>query len=180
MAVGQDRVGQWPEVLGRLQLGRVGWQEQEVDVLGDPQAGAGVPPRPVEHEDDLLGRPGAHRAGERLQLGLEQADAHRGGEMEDGAARGGVDEADQVAPRVAVLDRRQWALPVEAPHRVQDGFQADAVLVDRPELDLRLGEGGRDLAQERSQFFLNASCAAGSARTCRGRGVRRLPSRRTR
>jgi hypothetical protein len=31
---------------------------------------------------------------------------------------------------------------------VQDGLWPDAVFVDRPELDLRLGERGRDLAEE--------------------------------
>jgi hypothetical protein len=41
-------------MLGRLQLGRVRWQEQEVDVVGYAQLGTGVPPRAVEHEDDLL------------------------------------------------------------------------------------------------------------------------------
>jgi hypothetical protein len=35
MLVDQHRVGQWPEVLGRLQLGRVRWQEQQVDMVGD-------------------------------------------------------------------------------------------------------------------------------------------------
>ena len=56
--------------------------------------------------------------------------------MKDGAARGRMDEADEVAPVVAMLYRRKGTLTVETPDFVQDRFQADAVLVDRPELDL--------------------------------------------
>jgi hypothetical protein len=37
---------------------------------------------------------------------------------------------------------------------VQDRLQPDAVFVDRPELDLRVGEGGGDLAEERADVFL--------------------------
>lgn len=60
-----------------------------------------------------------------------------------------MDEADQVAPLVAVFDGREGALAVETPHLVQDGFEANAVLVGGPQFDLRLGEGGRDRAQQR-------------------------------
>ena len=100
--------------------------------------------------------------------------------MEDRAARGGMDEADQVAPRIAVLHRGERALAVETPDLVQDGLEPDAVLIGGPQLDLRLWEGRRDRAQQRSQLFLKASCAAGSACTWRGRGLRRWPSSRTR
>ena len=43
MAVDQRRIRERPEVLGRLKLGRVGGQEQQVDILGHRQAVAGVP-----------------------------------------------------------------------------------------------------------------------------------------
>ena len=100
--------------------------------------------------------------------------------MKDGAPRGGMDKANKIPPIVAVLDRCRWALPVEAPHFVQDRLQPDAVLVDRPELDARLGVRGRDRLDERAELFLNSACCSGSANTCRGRGLRRLTSRRTR
>ena len=118
--------------------------------------------------------------GEGRQLGREERDADRGRQMKDRAARRRVDEADEVAPFVAMLHRRQRALPVETPDFVQDGFQPDPVLVDGPELDGAVRVRRRDLAEERAELFLKASCAAGSACICRGRGLRRLPSRRTR
>jgi hypothetical protein len=99
--------------------------------------------------------------------------------MEDGAPRGGVDEAHQGAPVVAVLDRGNGALPVEAPDLVEDRLQPDAMFVRGPELDAGLGEGGGDRLDPRAALFLNSACCSGSARTCRGRGLRRLPSRRT-
>jgi hypothetical protein len=37
MAVDQDRIGQRPEVLGGLELGRVGGQEEQVHVFRHPQ-----------------------------------------------------------------------------------------------------------------------------------------------
>jgi hypothetical protein len=74
-------------------------------------------------------------------------------EMNDGPARCEMDDADERAPVVAALHRRQRALPVDTPDRVPDRFQADAVLVCRPALDLRVREGGRDGAEERTEPF---------------------------
>ena|SRR5690242_17663828 len=73
------------EMLGGLQLGGVGRQEEQVDVLRHAQLDAGMPTSAVQHEHDLLARAGADLAGKRVQFGLEQRDAHRGGEVEDSA-----------------------------------------------------------------------------------------------
>lgn len=91
-----------------------------------------------------------------------------------------MDEADEVAPVVTVLDRGERLLAVEAPDFVQDRLEPDPVLIHCPQFDGCVGEGSGDGLQQRPQFFLNASCSAGSACTCRGRGLRRWPSRRTR
>src|SRR5258708_21244175 len=74
--------------------------------------------------------------------------------MKDGAARGGMDEPDQVAPVIAMLDRRARALPIEAPDLVQDGFQANAMLIGGPEFDLGVRKRGRHRAQQRPYLFL--------------------------
>ena len=91
-----------------------------------------------------------------------------------------MDKADEIAPVVAMLDRRNGPLVVKAPDLLQNGLEADAVLIHRPQLHLGCGEGGRYGLDERTDLFLKAAWAAGSAFTCRGRGLRRLPSRRTR
>src|SRR5579859_855694 len=58
--VGQCRVGQGPQVLGRVELRRVGRQEEQMDVLGDPQLDARMPAGAIEDQHDLLLRPRPH------------------------------------------------------------------------------------------------------------------------
>jgi hypothetical protein len=70
--------------------------------------------------------------------------------MKDRAARCGMDEADEVSPLIAMLNGGERALLVKAPHLAQDRFQPNAMLVDCPEFNRRLREGGGDLAQERA------------------------------
>jgi len=151
-----------------------------MNMVRHAQLGAAVPASPVKDEHNLHGRTRADVARELGEFHRKERDADCRGEMEDGAARGGMHEAHQVAPRVAVFDRRDGPLAVETPDFMQDRLQADAVFVDGPQLDLRLVVRGRDRTQQRPQLFLKACCAAGSACTWRGRGRRRLPSSRTR
>lgn len=82
-----------------------------------------------------------------------------------------MDDARQVAPLIAVLDWGQGSLAGEGPDALEDGLESDAVLVEGPGLDLRPGEGGCDLAEERTEPPLKAACAVASACTCRGRGT---------
>src|SRR5260221_12571091 len=77
--------------------------------------------------------------------------------MEHRAARGGMDEADEVAPFKAVLHRGEGALAVKTPDVVQDRLEADAVLVDRPQLDGRLWEGRCHVPQQGAQAGLELS-----------------------
>src|SRR5258708_40052828 len=74
--------------------------------------------------------------------------------MEHRAARGRMDEADEVAPFKAVLHRGERALAVKTPDVVQDRLQANAVLVDGPQLDGRLWKGRCHLPQQGAQAGL--------------------------
>jgi hypothetical protein len=170
-------------MLGGLEVRRIRRQEEQVDMLRNAQPCTGVPPRALQDEDDLLGGSGADLVRERGHLDREERDRHARRQVKDRAARGRMDETDQVPPVVAVLDRRKRALPVEAPDLVPDRLQANPVLVsevDGPEFHLGMWVRGRDRLDKRPQLFLTAACCLGSARTWRGRGLRRLPSRRTR
>jgi hypothetical protein len=180
MAVHEDGVGERPQMLGGLQFGGIRRQEEQMHVVGDLQALGLVPACAVQDQHDLLGGAGSHRGGKGSELGFEKRDVHARRQMKDGPPRGRVHEPDEVAPFVAVLDGRHGALAVKPPHFVQYRFQADAVLVNGPEFDTGAGEGGRDLPEEWTDLFLKVACSAASACTWRGRGVRRLPSRRTR
>ena len=161
MAIHQDGIGERPQMFGWLQFRRIRWQEEQVDMVGDPQALRAMPARAIEDEDDLLGRAGADRLGEGSQFGLKERDADRGRQMKDRPAGRRMDKADQLPPLIPMVDRRERALSVETPDLVQDRFQADAVLVDRPELDRGVRKRRRDLPQQRPQFFLKAVCSAG-------------------
>ena len=104
MAIGQRRVRQWPEVLSGLQLGGVGWQEEQMHMLRHTQPRTRMPARPIQHEDDLLVGACADCGRERLQFDLEETQAHGRGEVEDRALGRRMDETDQIAPLKAVLD----------------------------------------------------------------------------
>ncbi len=56
MAVDERGIGERPQMLGGLQFGRIGRQEEQVDVVGHAQALRAVPARAIEDEDDLLAR----------------------------------------------------------------------------------------------------------------------------
>jgi hypothetical protein len=91
-----------------------------------------------------------------------------------------MDEADEVPPRKTVLDDGGRTLANRRPDPPQERFQADAMLVGGPDFDVSVRIRRGDRLNQRSQLFLNAACCSGSAKTWRGRGVSRLPSRRTR
>ena len=77
--IDQDRVGERPQVLGRLQFGGIGWQKEQMHMVGHAQLDAGVPAGAGEHKHDLLGRTGSHCSREGGQLDFKERDAHAGG-----------------------------------------------------------------------------------------------------
>lgn len=54
MSVDQWFIGQWPQVLGRLQLGRIGRQEEQVQTFWNGERLTGMPAGAVEHQHNLL------------------------------------------------------------------------------------------------------------------------------
>jgi hypothetical protein len=92
MPIGQRGVGQWPQMLRRLEFGGVGGQEEQVDVVGHAQLHAGMPSGAVEHQHDLFARTRADLARESRQFHFEERDGDRGREMEDRATRGRMDK----------------------------------------------------------------------------------------
>lgn len=79
-----------------------------MDMVRHLQPDAGMPPRTVEHQHNLLGRTGTHGLSKGGELHFEERDTHAGGQMEDGAPGGGMDEADEPAPGEAVLHQGEW------------------------------------------------------------------------
>jgi hypothetical protein len=98
-------------------------------MLGDPQVDAAAPDCAVEDKHSPLGWTCVDLTGEGGELDFEERDVGRRGQVEDGAARSGMDKTDQIAPSVAVLDWSNRSLAVETSDLVQDRLGADAVLV---------------------------------------------------
>ena len=130
-----------------------------------------MPARPIEDEHDLLAGTGSRLARELGEFDFEERDADRGRQVEDGPTRGGMDKADQIAPREAVLNNRRGALPNGCPHPTQQWLEANAMFVRGPQLNAGVRKRRRDRLQQRSYLFLKRSCSCGSAKACCGRGA---------
>ncbi len=107
----------------------------------------GFPARAVEHEHNLLGGARPCLTCERGELDFKDRDTDGGwqmGQMKEGPSGGGVHEADQVAPGEAMAHGGDGALANRRPDAPQEWFQANALFIGGPQLDLRLWEGGGD------------------------------------
>ena len=62
-------------------------------VVGHAQARGAVPPRAIQDEHDLLAGARSYSLGKGGELGFEEGDTHRRGEVEDGPSRGRMDKA---------------------------------------------------------------------------------------
>jgi hypothetical protein len=76
VAIGERRVGEWPQMLCRLEFWRVGWEKQAVDVVGHAQTLGAVPPGPIQHEHDLLVWSCSYLTRESGEFGLKERDVH--------------------------------------------------------------------------------------------------------
>jgi hypothetical protein len=140
--VAKHVVGQRPPMLGRLQLGGVGRQEQHGAVLGHAEVGAGGPAGAVQDEDDLLlgaspdatGKrhgqtPRANATGKRRTLDLDERDRDGGRQGEARAAGGRMDEAEAGAPGETGVHDGGGPVPLGRPDAPQERLEPDAVLV---------------------------------------------------
>ena len=105
-----------------------------------------MPACPVEHEDDLPVWLGSCLAGKGGQFSFKERDTHARRQVEERAARGGMHEAHQIAPGVAVLHRGDRALANRRPDAAQERFQADAMLIRGPQFHGGVGKRRRHLA----------------------------------
>ena len=76
-----------------------------------------MPARAVEDQGDLLGGSGSCLARKGGEFGFEERDTDAGRQMEEFYARGGMHKVDEIAPGVAMLDRREGTLPDRRPDK---------------------------------------------------------------
>ncbi len=122
-----------------------------------------MPAGAVEHQDDGLVRAGAECGGEAVEHALEQRDIDAIGQPPLDRTGLRPHKAVEIEPFVLVRADRHGALAAPGPNPSNQRFQAEAMLVEGPQLDRaarRLGLGRRHRGGE---VFLKASCASGPA-----------------
>jgi hypothetical protein len=173
-AVGQRLIGEGPQTLGRLEFRGVGGQGHQFNPLGDTEVRAGMPARLVEGKQDVLIRTGSDLAGKVGEREIEGGGADGGQEEPVGPPTGRMEEGVHVQPLIALADHGEGAAAFGSPDAAQDRFEPDPVLVRGPDFNRPLRHGSSPRRYERREVCLKAACAAGSARSCRGRGTREL------
>src|SRR3954467_178601 len=139
-----------------------------------------MPASAVEHEDDVFVGAGAGLGGERRQQRAEQRGVDAIGDEPHNLAGGGPDEAVQIEPLVAVVAAGGRTASARCPDLAQDRFQAEAMFIERPDLDRNRRFGALELDDPGLELFLNRACSYRLALGLAGRGTCRVKSRRRR
>jgi hypothetical protein len=172
MPIGDRLIHQRPEMLGRLEFGRVGRQEDEADPLGDGQVLGAMPAGVVEHEDDAALAAGAGLTGEEGEQFGEEGLGETAAEIPERLAAGRLHEAGEVEPLVAVVAKGDRPLTDGRPDPAADRLQAKAVLILRPNLNRPVGMRRFGRSDSGIEPPLKAArCSGVAARGCRGRGA---------
>ena len=116
-----------------------------MDALGDADLVAGMPACAIKDQDDPLGRSGTNVPGKGGEHLPEEGNRHGGEQPPLGLPGGGTDEATDMEPLVALLNRSDRPLADRCPDPPDQGQQPDAMLVGGPELDLSSWVGGADV-----------------------------------
>jgi hypothetical protein len=140
-------------MLGRLQLGRIRRQEEQVETLRDGESLAGMPSSAVEHEQDLFLLAGSYGLSEVLQGQRKDVNIHGGQEQPLRVSGGWVDKGIDVEPLVAMLNDSRWTLTVEYPDPTENGLESDAMLIGGPEFDRGLWSSLLHLVEGFGEFF---------------------------
>ncbi len=154
MGIDQRFIDELPEVLGGLQLGAVRRLKHEPDAVRHGKVFRPVPARAIELQYDplILARTG--RFGEIGKDGLEHLLANRIRDVPHRSPSGGLNEAPNIEPLVAVMAKRDRAIAFGRPYPSHDRLQADPVLVHRPDLDGGIGMRAFLFSGSVLQFFL--------------------------
>ena len=164
-------VRQRPQAFGGLDLWRVRGQEHQFNALRNHQILGDMPARAVEHQDDVLVGAGTRLGGERRQERAEQSGIDTVGDEPHDLAGGWPDEAVQIEPLVAVMAAGGRTASARRPDLAQDGFQSEAVFIERPDFDRDRRVGALELADPGLELFLNRTCSYRFALGLAGRGT---------
>ena len=176
--IGQRLVGKWPQSLSGLHFWGIGRQEHQVDPLWELEPSTAVLSSTIKDQQDLFVWPCSHLLGKSCQGAGEGLNADRGQQQPTRLPALWTHKGQDVHPLIALGHGGFHCRSLGSPNSSQDRFEANPMLIHRPELNLRL----RVLVLHQGylfwQFFLNSCWVASSALACCGRGTRLLcPSR---
>ena len=163
MSIDERLVDEGPKVLCRLQLRAVGGLEDQPDAVGNGEVFRTVPAGLVEYDNDDALAAGTGLPCEGFeQFGKERlVDAVR--EIPDGFSARRRDEGGDVEPFVAVMAECDRSLAEWCPDPSLDRFQADPMLIRRPELDRLAGMLVGFFGNRVRQAFLKSSVSSAVA-----------------
>ena len=139
MPIGDRLIHQRPEMLGRLEFGGIGWQEDQADPLGDGQAFGAMPAGVVEHEDAAAVAAGAGLAREGGEQFGKEGLGEAGAEIPERLATGRLHEGGDVQPQITVMPEGDRPLAAGRPDPAADRLQAKAGLLLCADLDRPVG-----------------------------------------
>jgi len=120
--VDEGLIDERPKMLGRLELGTVGGQEDQPDSIGNRQVLGTVPARVVENQNDDAVASRARLSGEDF----EQLDKERFidsvGQEPEGLSAYRCHEAGDIEPFVTVMAKRDGTFPDGRPDAAMDRF----------------------------------------------------------
>jgi hypothetical protein len=159
-----------PEVFDRVEFRRGRRERDESEVGGRAEGLGGVVAGVVPDQGDVSA--GRDRGGELVEERLDDGRVESLGDEALGPAGGRTDGGEDVETFEPALFRGGRPGPGVGPDGGQRPLLAEPGLVLEPDLDGLAGVGGCEGGDRVGRFFRNASCAAGSAVGCFGRGRR--------
>jgi hypothetical protein len=112
-----------PDALDWVQLGRIGRQANQRQIVGHGQIAAGVPPGAVEdHDGVLVGRQRRREASEKLAHGRGRDRRQHQAEVAPG---GWFDRCESIGKGVALIDRSGRSLAAQPPAMTGAALLAD-------------------------------------------------------
>jgi len=157
LAVGDSLPCQRPETFGRLDLGRVGGQDVQLDAFGDLKVRRDVPSGTIDDQQHRLVAAGADFRGEGSEDGAEQGGVDGVGQEPDDLARGRPHEAVDIEPLVAVMPLGNRAAAPPGPDFAKDRLQAEPLFVKGPDFNRAGRLFQSEFGDPGSKFFLNTS-----------------------
>jgi len=152
-------IEQGPQPLSRLQLWGRRWQEEQLESIWNLKSLARVPPGSIEHQNHPLLRPYLERLCHVFEHRRMHLRVHPLAQPHLELSARGMHPGPDVSPLISWLHSLSLAFSDLAPRALRRGLEADAMLVHRPNLDLRFRVVLLELLKALCQIFFSTAHA---------------------